>query len=270
MKTINILLLFYLFSFVNCTPPPKSDLYNAVERMDYLKIKDIVEKSNDSINQIWPGNGYTPLMEAAHNRSDSDVVNILIQHGANVNFQVEGKWMTPLMYAALFGNFDIVKLLLVHGADINTATEPFIFKREYYSQAISVGLRAFDFAMMAGHYDIAKYLVYCGTKLPNDVALIYSNNLLTSIGEIEPHDDSCYYECQIKRIAPGFHNIHVYHYEQDLNFQNPGVVSINADPGGVYVIHSPCPFQKEISENHFIAPFFCVEKINFNSDSVDR
>jgi|GEM_PF-6703201 len=60
----------------------------------------------------------TALMQASIYRH-KDIVNLLLNKGANPNFNGGSAGMTPLMAAANKGHEDIVKLLLDNGADRN-------------------------------------------------------------------------------------------------------------------------------------------------------
>ena len=57
------------------------------------------------------------LIEAAH-KGDTAKVQVLLEHGANVNHQAEGK-ETALMQASASGHVEVVKILLENGADVN-------------------------------------------------------------------------------------------------------------------------------------------------------
>jgi ankyrin repeat protein len=50
------------------------------------------------------------------------VVELLLEHGANINAVDSESASTPLHYAASFGHLDVVKMLVARGADINLKT----------------------------------------------------------------------------------------------------------------------------------------------------
>jgi cytohesin len=70
-----------------------------------------VDEGNDS----WPG--MTPLHYAA-DEGHTEVVELLIANGADVNAKNENGW-TPLHLAAYWGGKEIVELLIAAGADVN-------------------------------------------------------------------------------------------------------------------------------------------------------
>ena len=60
-----------------------------------------------------------PILQAA-SEGHVDVVRWLLEHGAKINYIVQGKpRCLPLMQAASNGHYNVVKLLVEHGADIN-------------------------------------------------------------------------------------------------------------------------------------------------------
>ena len=61
--------------------------------------------------------GHTPLYTAAL-RNAAESVQILCQHGADVNFKDEDDW-TLLHFAVRTNAKDTVRILCQHGADIN-------------------------------------------------------------------------------------------------------------------------------------------------------
>jgi hypothetical protein len=64
------------------------------------------------------GAGYIPLHSAA-TLGNKEIVELLIQHGANVNKADDMSYITPLFNAVLLYRTDVIKLLLKAGADIN-------------------------------------------------------------------------------------------------------------------------------------------------------
>ncbi len=73
-----------------------------------------------SICSISPGDS-TPLMEAASG-GYSDIVKLLIDHGANVNAK-SSVGNTALTYACCGGYEEVVRILLEAGADVEHQNE---------------------------------------------------------------------------------------------------------------------------------------------------
>ena len=64
--------------------------------------------------------GATPLHSAAAN-STAEVVELLLQHGADVHSKDDWEGATPLHWAAEYPTAEVVELLLQYGADVNAA-----------------------------------------------------------------------------------------------------------------------------------------------------
>jgi ankyrin repeat protein len=71
-------------------------------------------------NAKAPGNGWTPLMQAAASGND-ECCKLLIARGADVNAATTFHW-TPLMFASLAGHNATARSLIGAGADVNYAT----------------------------------------------------------------------------------------------------------------------------------------------------
>ena len=64
----------------------------------------------------------TPLLYAAQN-GDREIVELLIQSGADINCHNEPYRITPLMVAAAQNQIEVVKILIAAGADINAVND---------------------------------------------------------------------------------------------------------------------------------------------------
>ena len=91
----------------------------AVAKMLLARGADMVEKGKDKKGRM---HGRTALMHAAwHGRGD--MVNFLIENGADVNAAGVLSGETALINAARRGHTDIVRLLIIKGADIDKADD---------------------------------------------------------------------------------------------------------------------------------------------------
>ena len=92
--------------------------------------------------------GWTPLIWAAKNNSNSEVISLLLGAGAEVNAKSKYGW-TPLMWAALVDEHpEVVSVLLKAGAEVNAkgrdGVTPLMYAAQYNEnpEVISVLLKA--------------------------------------------------------------------------------------------------------------------------------
>ncbi len=105
-----------------------------------LNVNESHDRS-DERNPFYEPEG--PILQAA-GLGDVEMVRWLLEHGAKINFVVNGKpRCLPLIHAATEGHFDVVKLLVEHGADIHSTWE---------------GLNAITQADKLGHKAVSDYL----------------------------------------------------------------------------------------------------------------
>ena len=90
-------------------------------------------KHGAKVNEDTPS--YMKPLVAAVCAQDTEVVQILCEHGADVNLTNALNGKVPLMDAAMIGDVDIVDTLCAHGADVNTVTiggrSALLFAAEY-------------------------------------------------------------------------------------------------------------------------------------------
>jgi hypothetical protein len=128
-------------------------LITAVIRSDWDALRLLIKHGAD-INLHDTFNGSSAIISACKYDVQTEYVEYLIEHGANVNdVQTEQpEWSsinyTPLMLACRNGNMKTVKLLIKHGANIN-------YQDEYGNIALAK-------AVMQEHYDITLYLLEQG------------------------------------------------------------------------------------------------------------
>jgi ankyrin repeat protein len=109
---------------------------------NHLKITEELVKICD-VNAI-NNEGRTALMFAIGN-NNIDIVNILVNSGADPDIKDNAKW-TPFIYASYIGNIDICNILIAKGVDIFAKT---IF-----------GVNAFMWATLNNHKNIVELLLY--------------------------------------------------------------------------------------------------------------
>lgn len=100
-----------------------------------------------------PSSGVLPIVIAAE-MADSSFLEVLIEHGANPNPPVDRTSKTPLqkaLYASTFrGNSRNLELLLQHGADVNAKTEDNDFSNVVFE---AVALNRYSEAMKLMDFD---------------------------------------------------------------------------------------------------------------------
>ncbi|MEK6734356.1 MAG: ankyrin repeat domain-containing protein [Pseudomonadota bacterium] len=107
--------LMYLITTMNDTEHNNLNLENNLE---------IIGKLKGQVNEVNEKDGKTALMYAADmgvvtggNETTTEVINTLVQNGADLNQVNKKDGMTALMYAAKAGHYDGVRALIANGAD---------------------------------------------------------------------------------------------------------------------------------------------------------
>jgi len=83
-----------------------------IEIVQYLLSDDINENPN-----LTRGNNFTPL-HAASMHGFTEVVELLIEKGANVNIQTDPQKYAPIHSASFGGHLETIKVLVKNGADV--------------------------------------------------------------------------------------------------------------------------------------------------------
>lgn len=79
-------------------------------------------KNGDAVNALHH-TGEAPLHLAIYGKRNIEMVKLLVEHGADINFaETEEKW-TPLHYAARYGCVDIIDYLIKLGVELNSCNE---------------------------------------------------------------------------------------------------------------------------------------------------
>lgn len=105
----------------NITSFGSTNLYIAVW-YDYLNIVTLLltnSKKKAKIDESNYGTIFSPLCYAIE-REHTNIVKVLVNCGANVNYNVYGKNIRPLHLACYKRNFEIIKALIELGANINS------------------------------------------------------------------------------------------------------------------------------------------------------
>lgn len=100
-----------------------SDLMEAVRQKDFRHVQMFLRAGADANGRCWI-TGTTVLHEAIERNSNKDVIQALINAGADINAPSPkyGVNYTPVMLAIEWGNNELVQILVDAGADLNTSS----------------------------------------------------------------------------------------------------------------------------------------------------
>ena len=125
------------------------EIHQAARDGDLEKVKTLLNSNPDLVfskDDSPPGEGYTPLHRAVES-GHTDVVELLLTHGADVNAKAGGE-STPLHLAAGYGYKDVAKFLLTNKAEVNAMDNG--------------GNTPLHLAAAGGHKDVAELLLAQG------------------------------------------------------------------------------------------------------------
>ena len=98
-----------------CDQHGNSVLHEAAEKADPTILKDLLAHS---AHPNADADGYSPLFNAAQ-RNQSESITILLDAGAEVDYQLNEGGETPLMWAAKENASEAVKVLIERGANVH-------------------------------------------------------------------------------------------------------------------------------------------------------
>jgi ankyrin repeat protein len=102
-----------------CVEPPQQQLLSAIVGGDATKVQQLLDDPNVNVNwQTSLTRDSALYSAAAYDRVE--IVHLLLRRGANPNITTDDQ-QTPLQLAAYFGSTEVVEMLIAAGADVNTA-----------------------------------------------------------------------------------------------------------------------------------------------------
>ena len=126
-----------------------TDFYRALISNDIPVITRMLDEDSALVNQR-DDKGRTPI-DLAVSRSSTEVVEFLIQRGANINKHEDVYGSTPLLQVVARDRKEIAEILLRHGVDITMKND--------------AGETAYSFAVALGRTEIAEMLRSASSRL---------------------------------------------------------------------------------------------------------
>lgn len=114
------LLFFVFFLFIPNSYCQDAKSIFDIARKGSLEEIEVFLKTNPNTIDVVNNNGFTPLILACYS-GNNKVATHLIEKGCNINYKSE--MGTALMAAVVRGNTEMVNILLNHNADINSTDD---------------------------------------------------------------------------------------------------------------------------------------------------
>ena len=117
-------------------------------------IKEDIEQliaSGASLDEVFANDDGETALTIACNEGYADIVELLIEAGANVNLPKAANGWSPLIYASYFGHTGIAEILIKKGAAVD--------------QASKVGCTPLYWACSRGHNDVVDILITAGANI---------------------------------------------------------------------------------------------------------
>lgn len=132
-------------------------LFDAVVAADAQQVRQLLEQGADP-NEMGQGTrGRFAPIHVAVRLGDMEILQSLIDAGADVNIRADaGHRSPPLIWAVRWGHLDVVKLLVENGAELDDVG------------GVGEGFTALKLAVDTGEHDIAAYLEDQGAAMVAD------------------------------------------------------------------------------------------------------
>ena len=126
---------------------------------------DVPSDPDERIMRRWPEH-FAPLTDAVMSEQPESV-RLLLNFGADPNYDGDNMHVWPILFAARYGNLEILKLLVEHGANINKDNNNAEMVILYNSSPCT----AFINAIYVGAFECAEYLLSKGARLARSVGI---------------------------------------------------------------------------------------------------
>ncbi len=105
---------------MSLTSRQHSELSNAIEFGDVVVVKSLLQRFPDIVNHP---NWTPPPLHCAILWNQPDIVELLLDHGADIELRDPDRQTTPLRYAIMFCKTKLIPILLARGANAGPIEE---------------------------------------------------------------------------------------------------------------------------------------------------